>query len=76
MEVVNVLKTISSREGFELPPKLGLSITNFSKRNLRRAIMMLQTVKMRNEKLNESTYVPSPEYETYIREIAKDVLYD
>mgnify|MGYP001618675776 CR=1 FL=1 len=29
---------------------------------------------MKHEKLTEKTFVPSPEYETYIREIAKDVL--
>lgn len=36
--------------------------------------MMLQTAKLKNETLIDKTYVPSPEYETYTRDIAKDVL--
>jgi len=38
--------------------------------------MMLQTTKLKNESLNEKTYVPAPEYETFTRDIAKDVLYE
>ena len=75
-EIVQVLKTIAIRENFSLPQQLAFSISNFSRRNLRRAIMMLQTTKLKNENLTEKTYVPSPEYETYTREIAKDVLND
>jgi len=73
-EVVDVLNGISKREGFNLPRPLSQSIANFSKRNLRRAIMMLQTAKLKNENLTEKTFVPAPEYETYTREIAKAVL--
>jgi replication factor C subunit 3/5 len=29
---------------------------------------------MRNEKLTEKTFVPAPEYEAFIRDIAKDIL--
>jgi hypothetical protein len=32
--------------------------------------MMLQTAKLKNEKLSEKTYVPAPEYETYTKDIA------
>lgn len=35
---------------------------------------MLQTAKLKNEKLNEKTFVPAPEYETYTRDIAKMVI--
>lgn len=41
MEVMDVLSGIAKREGFMLPRPLAQSICNFSKRNLRRAIMML-----------------------------------
>jgi hypothetical protein len=41
---------------------------------MRRAIMMLQTTKLKTEKLTEKTYVPCPDYETFIKEIAKDVV--
>ena len=73
-EVVDVLTGISKREGFNLPKPLAYSICNFSKRNLRRAIMMLQTAKLKNENLSDKTYVPAPEYETYTKDIAKMVV--
>jgi replication factor C subunit 3/5 len=71
---MEVLLGISKREGFNLPRPLAQSICNFSKRNLRRAIMMLQTAKLKNENLSDKTYVPAPEYETYTRDIAKMVI--
>lgn len=36
--------------------------------------MMLQTVKLKNQTLNSKSYVPCPEYESYTKEIAKDVI--
>lgn len=36
--------------------------------------MMLQTVKLKNPVVNAKTYVPCPEYESYTKEIAKDVI--
>lgn len=65
---------ISSRESFDLPVELNLKIQQQCRRNLRRAIMMLQTVKLKNTKLDGKTYVPCPEYESYAKEIAKDVI--
>ena len=73
-EVLDVLNYISKKEGFALPKPLSYSICNFSKRNMRRAIMMLQTAKLKNENLSDKTPVPAPEYETYTKEIAKAVL--
>jgi hypothetical protein len=36
--------------------------------------MMLQTAKLKNEKLSDKTYIPAPEFETYTRDIAKMVV--
>lgn len=38
--------------------------------------MMLQTTKLKNENLSEKTYVSSPEYETFTRDIAKAVIHE
>lgn len=76
LECMDVLMGISKREGFNLPRPLAQSICNFSRRNLRRAIMMLQTAKLKNENLSDKTFVPAPEYETYTREIARMVVYE
>ena len=36
--------------------------------------MMLQTVKLKNPNLSTKSYIPCPEYESYTKEIAKDVI--
>lgn len=73
-EISTILQTISRRENFNLPEDLANGISNFSRRNLRRAIMMLQTAKLKSEKLTDKTYIPMPEYEEFTREIVKDVM--
>jgi replication factor C subunit 3/5 len=39
--VADMLKTIARKENFELPPALAMGIAHNSRRNMRRAIMML-----------------------------------
>jgi replication factor C subunit 3/5 len=73
-QIKHVLRTIAGAERFDLPPELALKISQQSRRNLRRAIMMLQTVKLKNNNLSIKSYVPCPEYESYTKEIAKDVI--
>ena len=73
-QVKVVLNTIAQREHFELPTDLCQTICGQSRRNMRRAIMMLQTVKLKNASLSNKSYVPCPEYESYTKEIAKDVI--
>lgn len=38
--------------------------------------MMLQTTKLKTENLTEKTFVPAPEYETFTKDIAKDVIHE
>ena len=76
IEITNILNFIASREVFNLPPQLANSISFLSKRNLRRAIMMLQTCKLKTDSLSEKTQVPSPEYEQFTREICKKTMYE
>jgi replication factor C subunit 3/5 len=73
IEISEILRKIATKENFELPPSLAMNIANSSRRNLRRAIMMLQTVKVKNQSLTNSTMVPKPDFEGFIGEIANDV---
>lgn len=75
-EVVKTLQIIAQSEKVELPAALAQNISNLARRNLRRAIMMLQTCHLKNagRNLTSSTYVPCPEYESFTKEIAKDVM--
>ncbi len=72
--IQNVLQHISKGEYFDLPQQLAQSISHFSRRNMRRAIMMLQSTKLRVDKLQPNTYVSQPEYEKFTQEIASEVL--
>lgn len=75
MELVSeLLAKIANHERSELPPKLALSIAMQSRRNLRRAIMMLQTCKLKNPNLHAQSTIPRPDYEAFIAEIAQDVV--
>lgn len=74
VEVVNVLSKIAAKENFVLPEKLAADIAVYSRRNLRIAIMMLQTAKLKYSTLTEKSYVPCREFESYTKQIAKDVI--
>lgn len=70
-----MLKSICKDQKIELPQKLANDISAGSNRNLRKAIMMLQSVCLKtNGRPTERTNVPVPEYETFVKEIVMDVL--
>jgi len=75
-EISEILRKIATRENFELPVSLAMSIAKQSRRNMRRAIMMLQTIKVKNQSLSGNTLVPKPDFEGFIGEIANDVTSD
>ena len=75
-QVVGILSKIAAKEQFELPEKLAADISVYARRNLRIAIMMLQTAKLKHpgKSLPEKTYVPCREFESYAKSIAKDTI--
>ena len=72
--LTELLKKIATKENFELPPQVAMSIAHHSRRNIRRAIMMLQTLKLKSPNLTANSQVPKPDYESFIAEIAHDVV--
>ena len=73
-QVAEILGKIATKENFELPPNVALSISYHARRTLRKAIMMLQTLRLRNPNLRENTQIPQPDFEKFIEEIARDVI--
>eukprot|EP00354_Favella_ehrenbergii_P011539 CAMPEP_0170463896 /NCGR_PEP_ID=MMETSP0123-20130129/8831_1 /TAXON_ID=182087 /ORGANISM="Favella ehrenbergii, Strain Fehren 1" /LENGTH=191 /DNA_ID=CAMNT_0010729433 /DNA_START=451 /DNA_END=1026 /DNA_ORIENTATION=+ len=69
-----LLRKIATKENFELPPQVASSIAHHSRRNIRRAIMMLQTLHLKTPNLQANSQVPRPDYESFIAEIAQDVV--
>ena len=72
--LTELLRKIATKEQFELPPQVARTIAQHSRRNIRRAIMMLQTLKLKTPNLNPNSQIPRPDYESYIAEIATDVV--
>ena len=73
-QLTELLKKIASKENFELPPQVAAAIASNSRRNIRRAIMMMQTLKLKSPNLNANSVIPRPDYESFIAEIAGDVV--
>ena len=58
----------------DLPASLAQDISAAANRNLRKAIMMLQSVSLKtNCRLGPKSVVPVPEYETFVKEVVIDV---
>lgn len=72
--VADILAKIANRERFELPPNLALSISVQTRRNMRAAIMTLQTARLKSPNLHSMKALPRPDYEAFIGEIAQDVV--
>ncbi|KAG4305978.1 hypothetical protein PORY_000888 [Pneumocystis oryctolagi] len=73
-EITIVLKHVASKEHFSIPDKLCDKIALDSKRNLRRALLMLEAIYAKNSTLYENTDVPIPDWETYINQIADSII--
>jgi DNA polymerase III delta prime subunit len=67
---------VAAQEGQTLPEKLAMKIAGASQRNMRKAIMILQTCKiltsgtLSGKPLTENAYIHIPEYEKYTKDIA------
>jgi len=73
-EIKAVLNQIAGNENLVLPTLLEQRIVSHSNRNLRRAIMIMQSVHIQNGKLSADAPVPVPEWEKYIKEITANIL--
>ena len=73
-EIKNVLRNISISENVTLPVPLETRIVQNCNRNLRRAIMIMQSIYIQNNKLPIEAQIPVPEWEKYIKEITVNIL--
>lgn len=73
-EICTVLASSAKREGWAVSQKLHQRIAKESGRNLRRAMLMLETVHAQNEKVEDTTAIPPPDWEALIGQIAKEIM--
>lgn len=73
-EIKEVLRKIAGSEGLTIPSVLETRIVQNSNRNLRRAIMVMQSICIQNNRLPADAPIPVPEWEKYIKEITVNIL--
>uniref|UniRef100_A0A7S1KSQ2 AAA+ ATPase domain-containing protein n=1 Tax=Percolomonas cosmopolitus TaxID=63605 RepID=A0A7S1KSQ2_9EUKA len=73
-EVQQVLLHVAHEECVQLPDQLAQRIADVSEGNLRRAIMLLESVCAREQKkLSEHTKIEQYHWDLYLRQMAKDI---
>jgi replication factor C subunit 3/5 len=73
-EICQVLKVTARKEKWTDCPGLNQRIAVESKRNLRRALLIFESVHAQNEAVGDDTPLPPPDWEALIGVIAQDIL--
>ncbi|KAJ7732711.1 P-loop containing nucleoside triphosphate hydrolase protein [Mycena metata] len=69
-EMHTVLGHVAKRAGFDLPPEAAQEIINDSGGNLRKAILVLEALKMQSPDLSGPLTIAKPDWETYCQKVA------
>eukprot|EP01035_Chromulina_nebulosa_P021070 gene21070-27300_t len=75
-EISDLLLNISKKESCTCPQELAIKISIASERNVRRAVLMLETCRVQSGSnvLNANLPVPLPDWELYIGKLAREIL--
>ncbi|KAJ2283221.1 hypothetical protein GGH14_001033 [Coemansia sp. RSA 370] len=73
-EVADVINSVAKKEGISVPPAFALQLANASKRNLHRALLMLEAAYVQQYPFTDAQETVLPEWELYTRDIAAAVL--
>ncbi|KAF8627742.1 hypothetical protein AX15_004267 [Amanita polypyramis BW_CC] len=69
-----VLKYVAKRVGFDLPPEAASKIAEDSEGNMRKALLMLEALKMQSPDLSGPLSIAKPDWETYCHKVADLIL--
>lgn len=73
-EMQTVMQYVSKRAGFDLPPEAGDKIVDDSGGNLRKAILVLEALKMQSPDLSGPLAIAKPDWETYCHKVADMII--
>ncbi|KAK0223415.1 P-loop containing nucleoside triphosphate hydrolase protein [Armillaria fumosa] len=73
-EMQTVMQYVSKRAGFDLPPEAGDKIVDDSGGNLRKAILVLEALKMQTPDLSGPLAIAKPDWETYCHKVADMII--
>ncbi|KAF7714057.1 Replication factor C subunit [Penicillium ucsense] len=73
-DICSALRIAAKREGWTEAPGLNKRIAKESGRNLRRALLMFESIYAQNEKVTDGTLIPPPDWEALISVTADDIV--
>ena len=73
-DISNVITEVAKKEGCTLPPQLAQRIAEKSKRNLRRAILMVEACKVAQYPFSAQQEIQELDWELYLRETANQIV--
>ena len=72
-EIITVLQSISKKEGITLPIELAKRIADLSDRNLRKAILMLESSKVKQYPFQVDQVIEKPDWEEFLIQLAREI---
>ncbi|KZT73631.1 P-loop containing nucleoside triphosphate hydrolase protein [Daedalea quercina L-15889] len=69
-EMIEVLRYVGKKEGFDVPDKVAHEISEDSNGNLRKAVLVLEALKMQSTDLDKPLTIAKPDWETYCHKVA------
>lgn len=73
-EVVTVLSKVAAKERFNLPEEFAMSVAKAARRNMRRALLMLEACKVQNYPFKPNQTVQRTDWEKFVAGLAKSVV--
>ncbi|KAJ1952040.1 Replication factor C (RF-C) subunit, partial [Dispira parvispora] len=73
-EIIQVLNSVAKKENLQLPPALAERITKASERNLRRAVLMLETCRVQQYPFTADQKVAQADWQVFIKAVAHTML--
>ncbi|CEF97808.1 P-loop containing nucleoside triphosphate hydrolase [Ostreococcus tauri] len=73
-EIENLLHEVAKKEKLELPPELATRVAQASGRNMRRALLTLETCRVMNYPFKPTQAVQTTDWELYINQIGSEIL--
>ncbi|KZT18130.1 P-loop containing nucleoside triphosphate hydrolase protein [Neolentinus lepideus HHB14362 ss-1] len=73
-EMQHALEYVAKREKFDLPPEASQQIVDDSNGNLRKAMLVLEALKMQSPDLSGPLSIAKPDWETYCHKVADMII--
>ncbi|KAJ1719107.1 Replication factor C (RF-C) subunit [Coemansia erecta] len=73
-DVVGVINSVAKKEGITVPGPFAQQLAVGSKRNLHRALLMLEAAYVKEYPFSDSHDIPLPEWELFIKDISRSAL--